>query len=42
MLEDEKKKLKKEIDEIWMTAEKKEAELQRKNLEIKKLEEFKN
>jgi len=33
--------LKKEIDDIWQTVETKEAELQKKNLELKKLEETK-
>lgn len=35
MLEEEKQKLKKEIDDIWQTVETKEAELQKKNLEVR-------
>jgi len=39
ILQEEKQKLKKEIDDIWLTLERKEAEVQKKNLEIKRLEE---
>ena len=33
-LEEEKQKLKKEIDEIWQMVETKEADLQKKNMEV--------
>jgi len=41
MLEEEKQKLKKEIDDIWQKVETQEADLQKKNLELKKLDEIK-
>lgn len=37
LLEGEKQKLKKEIDDIWQTVETKEAELQKKNLEVRNI-----
>jgi len=41
MLEEDKQKLKKEIDDIWQKVEVQEADLQKKNLELKKFEEIK-
>jgi len=35
LLEEEKQKLKKEIDDIWQKVESQEADLQRKNLEVR-------
>jgi len=34
MLEEEKQKLKKEIDDIWQKVETQEADLQKKNLDV--------
>jgi len=41
LLEEEKQKLKREIDDIWETVEAKAAEISKKNIELKKFEEAK-